>query len=601
MDNQVEIAKIRIINFRSILDETISFENFNIFVGLNDSGKSNILKALNLFFNNETDFGKKLNFKTDYCQNGKVGQGKAKEITIEVTFKLPDNVADKGEKAWRKVWRKDGLHSDNLDKIFSSYSKGPTYLRRVSFKYVPAVKSQDYFEMLLVEMYESMTASANAQLSQVNKLYSDTLQDLTKQLSVNIKNNVGLDSVIQMPDDLGILFKDMKISTNDEFISGINLNNRGDGIKARHIPSMLNFISQKILESREKNAVSYTVIWGYEEPENGVEFLACEHLARELYEYSKDWQMFITTHSPAIYMKKEEPNTICYYTYKDERGFSKYDSQYSRDELDDRMGLMPLIAPHIEKIYEDLQHEQEEKETLKSTIKELNEFIENEIGKILIYTEGITDEMYLKEYLKNRDYFSRIVFNPGVEEKDFGDSNLDNRFKTLQCTSDKSIKICVFDRDNIKYIVENNFVQGKNNTYKFSIPKPSHRSEDDLIAIEHYFKDEEIIKADNDGYRMFLLKEFRSDGTTADDKYYSPYPVRIQKKNPLHILDGRDENSRVVLRSQRDKNIALVKKKFAEHVVAKDEGFDFNMSEFALIADVIEKIIDSAESRKGNE
>ena len=100
---------------------------------------------------------------------------------------------------------------------------------------------------------------------------------------------------------------------------------------------------------------------------------------------------------------------------------------------------------------------------------------------------------------------------------------------------------------------------------------------------------------------MFLLKEFRSDGTTADDKYYSPYPVRIQKKNPLHILDGRDENSRVVLRSQRDKNIALVKKKFAEHVVAKDEGFDFNMSEFALIADVIEKIIDSAESRKGNE
>src|SRR5699024_4139692 len=129
---------------------------------------------------------------------------------------------------------------------------------------------------------------------------------------------------------------------------------------------------------------------------------------------------------PAIYMKKEELNTICYYTYKDERGFSKYDSQYSRDELDDRMGLMPLIAPHIEKIYEDLQHEQEEKETLKSTIKGLNEFIENEIGTILIYTEGITDEMYLKEYLKNRDYFSRIVFNPGVEEKDFGDSNLDN-------------------------------------------------------------------------------------------------------------------------------------------------------------------------------
>lgn len=601
MNNKVKIIKIRIKNFRSILDETLLFEDFNIFVGLNDCGKSNILKALNLFFNNETDFGKKFNFNTDYCQNGKIGKGKAKEITIEVTFKLPDNVVDKGVKTWKKVWRNGGLHSDNLNEIFGSYSKGPTYLRRVTFKYVPAVKSQDYFKMLLVEMYESMTASANAQLSKVNKTYSDTLSDLTRQLSENIKENVGLDSIIQMPDDLGVLFKDMKISTNDEFVTGINLNSRGDGIKARHIPSMLNFISQKILDSREKNAVPYTVVWGYEEPENGVEFFSCERLAKELYTYSKDWQMFLTTHSPAIYIKKEEKNAKCYYAYKNENGFSKYDSKYSRDELDDRMGLMPLIAPHVQEIYEALQREQEEKEVLKSTINQLNTFIDTEMGKILVYTEGVTDEMYLKEYLRGKEFFSRLIFNPNIEEKDFGDSNLDNRFNALQCTSDKSIKICIFDRDNEKYIVKNDFVQGKNNTFKFSIPKPSHRSERDLISIEHYFKNEEITQKDKNGYRMFLLGEFSADGTTADDMYFSAYPVRIGLKNPLHILDGRDENSRVIIRSQKSKNIALTKRKFASHVVAKDEGFDFDMSEFALIAEIIEKIIDSAECKKGNE
>ena len=44
------IREIRIKNFRSIVEATIPLDNFNIFVGLNDCGKSNVLKALNLFF-----------------------------------------------------------------------------------------------------------------------------------------------------------------------------------------------------------------------------------------------------------------------------------------------------------------------------------------------------------------------------------------------------------------------------------------------------------------------------------------------------------------------------------------------------------------------
>ena len=57
MENDV-IKKIEISNFRSIHHQIIDCKELNIFSGLNDSGKSNILKALNLFFNNETDFQK---------------------------------------------------------------------------------------------------------------------------------------------------------------------------------------------------------------------------------------------------------------------------------------------------------------------------------------------------------------------------------------------------------------------------------------------------------------------------------------------------------------------------------------------------------------
>ena len=45
------IKKIHIAHFRSIVNETINVSDFNIFVGMNDVGKSNVLKALDMFFN----------------------------------------------------------------------------------------------------------------------------------------------------------------------------------------------------------------------------------------------------------------------------------------------------------------------------------------------------------------------------------------------------------------------------------------------------------------------------------------------------------------------------------------------------------------------
>ncbi len=52
------IQQIKIENFRSIEIETIqNVGEFNILVGKNSSGKSNVLRALNLFFNGEVEPG----------------------------------------------------------------------------------------------------------------------------------------------------------------------------------------------------------------------------------------------------------------------------------------------------------------------------------------------------------------------------------------------------------------------------------------------------------------------------------------------------------------------------------------------------------------
>lgn len=58
----LRIKRIKIRNFRSIVDLDIKVDKMNILVGLNDVGKSNVLKALNLFFNGETEPGVGYNF-----------------------------------------------------------------------------------------------------------------------------------------------------------------------------------------------------------------------------------------------------------------------------------------------------------------------------------------------------------------------------------------------------------------------------------------------------------------------------------------------------------------------------------------------------------
>ena len=73
----ITIKSVHIRNFRSIVDETINLTDFNCFVGKNDSGKSNVLKALNLFFNGETDFNTAFDFESDYSQFAKRGQKQA--------------------------------------------------------------------------------------------------------------------------------------------------------------------------------------------------------------------------------------------------------------------------------------------------------------------------------------------------------------------------------------------------------------------------------------------------------------------------------------------------------------------------------------------
>jgi len=48
----MKIAKITIKNFRSFKSEGINFQDLMVLIGENNTGKSNVLKAMDLFFSN---------------------------------------------------------------------------------------------------------------------------------------------------------------------------------------------------------------------------------------------------------------------------------------------------------------------------------------------------------------------------------------------------------------------------------------------------------------------------------------------------------------------------------------------------------------------
>lgn len=390
VEKRIKISSIRIKNFRSIRNEIITVKDFNIFVGLNDAGKSNVLKALNLFFTGETDYGREFSFENDFSYLFPKSSHSTKEIKITIKFEIPDTYTDSGEYTWTKVWRAGNYFVESIinseGNAPAPKSRVPGALRRIKYRYVPAVKSPEYYKTLLGDLYSAVFSSINNPLEQSVKSFSEALKNYTVELSSAVEKQLSIESILAFPDDLNEIFKALifETSLNNDSIH-VPLTARGDGIQARHIPIILRYIAHEDQKSRNKGSMKVCTIWGFEEPENGLELLKTFKLADEFEEYSDEIQMFVSTHSPAFYMKKESGKSNIFYVSKkldsDETSIS---SGKGTHIIAENMGLMPLVAPFIE--------EQSKRLIIAEKIYQENILVD--IPTILV--EGETDIEYLK-------------------------------------------------------------------------------------------------------------------------------------------------------------------------------------------------------------
>ena len=446
-NDKVMITDISIKYFRSITSMNISVSDLNMLVGLNDVGKSNILKALNLFFMGETDYNEKYSFENDFSKLFPQKSKKAKEITIKITFNVPSNYKGTGKYAWEKRWRREGLVKDEITTIkgeeISPRSRIPNLLRKIVYRYVPAVKSREYYRFLLIELYKAISSAVDSPLVTAAEKFSITLQEYTSALKNLILNNIGMNSELSLPQNFSEIFETLmfQTSTSDSRVI-VPLSQRGDGIQARHIPIILKYIAdENYKKSNSRGAVKVYTIWGFEEPENGLELLKAFEMADEFLDYSRKVQIFVTTHSPAFYSKKEDNGVKIIYINKNiENDATVALVNPEIKYIDENMVLMPFVTPYI---VEKNKQILEIKELLKS---------EPFLDTPTIMVEGKSDKKYFKmairelspklfEMLSNGEL--RVITN----EEGAGTTLIKNWVFAWLHSENRSKMLAIFDKD----------------------------------------------------------------------------------------------------------------------------------------------------------
>ena len=401
------ITEIEIRNFRSIERMKLKCTDITTFIGENDAGKSNILRALNLFFNDETDYGQPFDFDRDWNRNAKTIQRKAQEIRIVLTLKLPENYIQKGLPrfvTWRKIWRKNGLQNEKEKQIYTDYqlfkgrSKIPMLLSRIRFHYVPAIKDRNFFAKLQGDLYEVLAEVTNKKLLGSARSFEKSIKTELEKLHDAGNDIMGSPSSLKLPGNLRSIFEILQFSGED----GIPLQQRGDGIQIRHIPEILKFMGEKHNSMRLQGTPGFTYIWGFEEPENSVEMNACfkmkETLESIISESRSTKQIFLTTHSPIFCQikigKNSDEKTHSHFIKKLEGDHPHSEAKLVTDpeELGKDMGLMLLVAPYIEK-------ERNSKLEAERALREAERALKNVELMPSLFVEGKWDRLVIEKAL----------------------------------------------------------------------------------------------------------------------------------------------------------------------------------------------------------
>ncbi|MGA2463997.1 MAG: AAA family ATPase [Thermodesulfobacteriota bacterium] len=335
------ISEVEIKGFRSIRNcKLTDLGDFTVFAGLNNSGKSNFLRALNAFFNDQTDPETWLDVDNDYFRPD-LRKKRRKQISISVKFSLPEHFKFRkglepvqrlfvgNEFTITKTWRrKDFLPTYYLEGEalpLEDQQKIGQFLQLINFRYIPnrvhpievIRKEHQALRDVLVRRLGRREREHETTFSAIKETSKNMIKGLVKHLteaSPDVKN-VRLATPTSWADMV--------------FAFGYRLGEEGlemdDSVQGSGVQSLLMLETLYLIDRDyfQKFGWRQASVWAVEEPESSLhtslEALVASYLSSIVSDPSSRLQVLSTTHSDlmyqyaskTVYVKKNDLETVC--------------------------------------------------------------------------------------------------------------------------------------------------------------------------------------------------------------------------------------------------------------------------------------------------
>lgn len=376
------ISSIKIEKFRSCKKtEIIECSDFNVFSGKNNSGKSNILRSLNLFFKNEIEDS----ISIDIFKDSNTRMGEKKRIIISVGFDLDEKliiqktIKDVADFIPRKcIITKEYSYSTTDLRGFdvSYYIDGvkieitktqlvDQFLNLFNFRYIPSNKSaakvlfENLKELQSELKFRYRTKYRDEQIrKEQDKKQSESIaviKELAKEVFLPVASEIAkADPTIE----------DVSISTANEIVELINsvtyqiklksgtvLNEQfqGNGIQSILLYSILYLIDRNF---HRKFGWKIATIWAVEEPEsflhNDLENQLANYLANNTSNNDERFQLFCSTHSNVFpqyanshyWVEKEKDQNGADWTIVNKMNIHPYLMKLIENKITDNVALL---------------------------------------------------------------------------------------------------------------------------------------------------------------------------------------------------------------------------------------------------------------------
>ena len=312
------IKSIEIDHFRSIqAPQTVEVGHFTAIAGLNNSGKSNLLRALHLFFTGMTEPSVNFDFSKDYNLHDVRSKKRAKDIRVTITFELPELFKfRKGlepvnellgstfsiTKSWSRDTPIEKYFLNDKELSLEDRAKIDQFLALINFRYIPnRVLPLDIVRNEHSALRDAIVRRLRRRLGQQDELFAklkEISETLVEGIEKDLRNATNVDGVrLDMPSS----WQDFVFALGYKLTSdGIEFDDsvQGSGVQSLLMIQTLALIDKDYYQQFGWKQAS---LWAIEEPESSMHTTLEAQVAYFLAQLSTErdgrLQIIGTTHS----------------------------------------------------------------------------------------------------------------------------------------------------------------------------------------------------------------------------------------------------------------------------------------------------------------